>query len=168
MNTAEIRFFGPKIDIIIEIWFFRGRGSRMKGSEIMQLTHAGGVAFRKKGNQFSYLVISSSDGAHWVLPKGHIETGEGPEETALRELREEAGIIGEIVTELSTHQYKKEDEVINVRYFLIRHIGYGHPKENRSVQWVNEHGALQLLSFEDARKALRMAAKVASNDENTK
>ena len=39
------------------------------------LTHAGGVVFRKSDSQIFYLVVSSSDGANWVLPKGHIEPG---------------------------------------------------------------------------------------------
>jgi hypothetical protein len=39
-------------------------------------THAGGVTFRKSGDRTLYLIVSSSDGAHWVLPKGHIEPGE--------------------------------------------------------------------------------------------
>src|SRR3712207_9181303 len=36
----------------------------------------------------------------WALPKGHIEAGETPEGTAVREVAEETGIIGEVVAPL--------------------------------------------------------------------
>jgi 8-oxo-dGTP pyrophosphatase MutT (NUDIX family) len=39
-----------------------------------------------------FLMVESSGGGSWVLPKGHIERGESVKECALRELREEAGI----------------------------------------------------------------------------
>ena len=70
------------------------------------LTHAGSVTYRQDQKETFYLIISSSDGAHWVLPKGHIESNESPEETALRELREEAGIIGEIVDRLLIQSFE--------------------------------------------------------------
>ena len=130
--------------------------------ENMKLTHAGGVVFQKKESQTLYLVISSSDGANWVLPKGHIEQGETPQDTALRELQEETGIIGEIVSELSTQYFKRLDEIIHVQYFLISKLSHSEAKENRSIKWVNQQTALQLLSFEDARNVLKDAAKVLS------
>ena len=71
------------------------------------LTHAGCVVFRKDGEEILFLVISSSSGKHWVLPKGHIEENESPEAAALRELKEEAGIKGQIVEPLSIRKYKK-------------------------------------------------------------
>ena len=39
----------------------------------------------------SYLLLHYESG-HWDFPKGHIESGEDPEETAKRELQEETGI----------------------------------------------------------------------------
>ena len=33
----------------------------------------------------------------WSLPKGHIEAGETPEDTAVREVAEETGILGEVL-----------------------------------------------------------------------
>jgi 8-oxo-dGTP pyrophosphatase MutT (NUDIX family) len=129
---------------------------------MMKLTHAGGVVFYKKGNQILYLVISSSNGTHWVLPKGHIELSETPEDAALRELQEETGIVGEIVAELPAQHFKKLDEIIYVQYYLISKLRSTDAEEERSVQWVDEKTALHLLSFENARRVLRNAANVLS------
>ncbi len=126
----------------------------------MKFTHAGGVVFKREGDKTYYLIISSSDGENWVLPKGHIEFGETLQETALRELLEEVGIVGEIVAELSTQSFKRIDELINVQYFLIKKLKDGKAIEIRSVQWLEEKTALKLLSFEDNRKVLSKGARV--------
>lgn len=118
------------------------------------LTHAGAVVFRKTDSQILYLVVSSSDGANWVLPKGHIDPGETPETAALRELSEEAGIVGEIVDHLSARQFKKRDKDATVQYFLVRESGSTESIENRIIRWEEEQAALQLLTFPEARAAL--------------
>lgn len=87
------------------------------------LTHAGAVVFRRRNDQVLYLVVSSSDGLNWVLPKGHIDPGETPEIAALRELEEEAGIIGEIVVSLSTRDFVKNGKEAAVKFFLVRETG---------------------------------------------
>jgi 8-oxo-dGTP pyrophosphatase MutT (NUDIX family) len=124
------------------------------------LTHAGGVVFRQSDSQIFYLVVSSSDGLNWVLPKGHIEPGESPEETALRELKEEAGVVGEIVERLSEQHFKKGDKEVDIQYFLIRELGATEATENRTVRWEEELAALQLLTFDEARSALLEGAAI--------
>src|SRR5712691_7899395 len=111
------------------------------------LTHAGGVVFRKRDSQMFYLVVSSSDGANWVLPKGHIEPGESPEAAALRELREEAGVMGEIVDRLSVQHFKKADKDVAVQYFLVRKVGSTEAAEKRTLRWEDEQAAVRLLTF---------------------
>lgn len=62
------------------------------------LTHAGGVVFRKRAASIEYLVVQASqDKSQWVLPKGHIEPGEDPRETAVREVKEETGYWARVV-----------------------------------------------------------------------
>jgi bis(5'-nucleosidyl)-tetraphosphatase len=124
-------------------------------------THAGGVTFRRSGDRTFYLVISSSDGGHWVLPKGHIEPGESPEATVLRELKEEAGVMGEIVDRLYMQRFEGPEEEAIVQYFLVRELASTEASEKRSLRWEDEQTALQLLTFEDSRAALRNAAAVA-------
>ena len=127
---------------------------------LMKFTHAGAVVFQQNGNQTNYLIISSSNGSDQVLPKGHIEPNETPENAALRELREEAGITGEIVAELTEQHFKVLDEIIYVQYFLIRKLGSIEEKENRSIQWLDEKTAMSVLTFEEAKAVLKKAIEV--------
>ena len=126
------------------------------------LTHAGAVVFRRRNDQVLYLVVSSSDGLNWVLPKGHIDPGETPEIAALRELEEEAGIVGEIVIPLSVRDFIKGGKEAAVKFFLVRELGATASKEDRTVRWEEQAAAQQLLTFAEAREALSEgAAKMA-------
>lgn len=122
------------------------------------LTHAGAVVFRKRDDRVLYLVVSSSDGLNWVLPKGHIDPGETPEIAALRELEEEAGIVGEIVAPLSTRDFIKGGKESAVQFFLVREIGAIESTEDRTVRWEEQAAAQQLLTFAEAREALSEGA----------
>jgi len=128
-------------------------------------SHAGAVAFRKAGDRTFYLIVASSDGAHWVLPKGHIEPGEAPERAALRELKEEAGIAGEIVECLRTQSFRTAKEEVVVQYFLVRATGAAAATEQRSRRWEGEQEALRLLTFPEAQAALREAIASLSGPE---
>jgi 8-oxo-dGTP pyrophosphatase MutT (NUDIX family) len=121
-------------------------------------THAGAVAFRKSRDRMLYLVVSSSDGRHWVLPKGHIEPGESPEAAALRELSEEAGVRGEIVARLPIESFEGPEGKVIVQYFLVRELASTEAREKRSLRWEDEEAASRLLTFGEAREALRHAA----------
>jgi 8-oxo-dGTP pyrophosphatase MutT (NUDIX family) len=58
---------------------------------------AGGVAFRRRDSQIDVALILVGAQKRWQLPKGLLDEGESPEETALREVREEAGIETELL-----------------------------------------------------------------------
>jgi len=118
------------------------------------LTHAGAVVFREREAQVLFLVVSSSDGLNWVLPKGHIDPGETAEIAALRELEEEAGVVGEIVSPLSARDFIKAGKEARVQFFLVREKGAIKSIENRTVRWEEEAAALRLLTFAEAKEAL--------------
>ena len=128
----------------------------------MQLTHAGTVVFRQRDSQVFYLVVSSSDGINWVLPKGHIDPEETPEIAALRELAEEAGVVGEIVAPLAVRQFRKGAKELQAQYFLVRETGATESTENRTIRWEAEAEASRLLTFAEARAALLEGAALVN------
>jgi 8-oxo-dGTP pyrophosphatase MutT (NUDIX family) len=128
-------------------------------SETKALTHAGCVVFRNDGAGTQYLVVSSSDGLNWVLPKGHIDPGESAATAAVRELWEEAGVVGEVVERLSIQHYQRGTKDVAIEYFLVRETGATEAIEERVIRWELEPQAFELLTFAEAKAALREGAE---------
>ncbi len=56
----------------------------------------GVIPVRENQGQKEYLILQQGNGS-WSFPKGHMESGESEEQTALRELLEESGLTAELV-----------------------------------------------------------------------
>ncbi|MEE8580608.1 MAG: NUDIX domain-containing protein [Myxococcota bacterium] len=119
------------------------------------LSHAGGIVFRDSGGRREYLLVRSRNALrHWVFPKGHIEAGESPEQTAEREVREEAGARVELVAPVGESQFDRPVERVHVRYFSMRYQGPCAADEERDTRWCSYEQALACLSFEEDRRLL--------------
>lgn len=71
----------------------------------MEETSAGGLVVDRSGVAPRGALIGRLDRRGrllWSLPKGHVEDGETPEDTAVREVAEETGIRGRVVAPLGT------------------------------------------------------------------
>lgn len=65
---------------------------------------AGGVVLNNLGE----VLVVSQNGDSWSLPKGHIDEGEEPVESAKREIKEESGISSvNLVKELGSYERYK-------------------------------------------------------------
>lgn len=128
-----------------------------------EFSHAGGVVARSDGSGHRFLLVQSRrNPSHWVLPKGHIDPGETAEEAAVREVREEAGVVGEIVSELGVDSYSLPgslaEEDVRVLYFLMRFAGEVPADEDRALRWLGLEEARCTLSFDRSRALVQKAA----------
>jgi 8-oxo-dGTP diphosphatase len=93
----------------------------------------------------------------WALPKGNLDAGERPEETALREVFEETGVRGHLVEKLGDvkYTYTRRDgaRVFKIVSFYLLRAGRGRIGE------IEEHMRLEVdearwLPLEDATRLL--------------
>jgi ADP-ribose pyrophosphatase YjhB (NUDIX family) len=131
-------------------------------------TSAGGIVIRFQ-DSIPQLVVGrrrrEKDGQTWTLPKGTPIPGESLEETALREVREETGLVVRIVSPLDAIRYTFVQRGTRihktVHYFMMEPMGGGlenHDHEFEEVRWVAFDEAPELLSFETERSLVGLAA----------
>ena len=122
-----------------------------------EFSHAGGLVVRNDTGVDRFLLVRSRDKRHWVLPKGHIDPGESAEQTAAREVREEAGVVAEIVSRLGIDAYSLPHEEVRVLYFLMRFTGDCQPDEDRELCWLAREEAIRTLHFPGSRDLVERA-----------
>ncbi|HXC68965.1 MAG TPA: NUDIX domain-containing protein [Pyrinomonadaceae bacterium] len=126
------------------------------------LTHAGGVVFRKPWfRQARYLLVESSGGSiEWVLPKGKIEDGEDLRETAVREVHEESGVWARICCDLGRLSYSVNGKEIRTQIFLMEQAARGFRNEyTRKNKWLTLEQAKQRATHLATRELLDLAEK---------
>jgi len=102
----------------------------------------------------------------WGLPKGQVEPDERPEETAVREVREESGLDAEVERDLGEISYFYVWEGVRirkrVRFFLMRATGGDvsrHDHEMEEVRWFPLDEAIHIASYTSEREVLEGAAR---------
>jgi len=127
---------------------------------------SGGVIFRKSDNSIEVALIAVRGGKAWCLPKGLIDKNEDPPATALREVREEAGLHGEIIEKIGHISYWyfiNEDRVKvhkMVHFFLLKYIKgdtEDHDHEVDEARWFQIDEAIETLSYRSEKQIMQKA-----------
>lgn len=136
--------------------------------EIVREPTAGGIVFRrdKKGGIEILLIQDAKD--RWTIPKGHIEEGENAQQTARREIGEEAGLkqvdvlgwLGKI-----HFRYRRIDKLVlmTTQIYLVRAKGDTDAIQKEEwmngIKWFSFHDALDAIEYEDIGKLMLLAMK---------
>jgi len=109
---------------------------------------------------------TKSEPDYYGFPKGHRDPGESIELTAIREVKEETGLIVELISLVGLSQYIVFDQGVEqlkmVRYYLARPVGgsleHG-DDEHDEVLWASIKKARNLLTYKADVQTLRVAKK---------
>jgi ADP-ribose pyrophosphatase YjhB (NUDIX family) len=118
-----------------------------------RVTHAGGIVFRGTTPNIEILLVTAKRNRRaWIFPKGHVEKCETLEETAVREVEEEAGVVGDIVAAIGPPvEFDGPTEHVSVQYFLIRMVKETSETDGRKKRWVPFEDAERLLTYDNTR-----------------
>jgi 8-oxo-dGTP pyrophosphatase MutT (NUDIX family) len=123
--------------------------------------------YRQLSSGTEILMIQDRVG-RWTIPKGHVEEGERLEQTALREVREETGLVNlKIRDKLDKIHffYRKDGKLIfmTTYVFLMEAIKKSDelvPENSEGiadVKWFAAEEALKLIEYRDTEKLFRLA-----------
>ena len=110
----------------------------------------------------------------WSLPKGHLEEGESEEQTAVREVREETGILGNVVGKLGIIDFwfvadgRRVHKTVHHFLLLATDPEGGlelsdEDVEVSEVSWVPVRELPELLAYADERRLLERVPELLAD-----
>jgi len=137
--------------------------------EVVRETTSGGIIFRrnKKNNQLEILLIQDAKN-RWTIPKGHVEEGEEPKDTAKREIQEETGLkemkvlnwLGKV-----NFRYRRGHTLVlmTMHIYLVHGLGDTddlHGEDWLSdIKWLPATTAMDKIAYDDIGKLILLGMK---------
>ena len=130
----------------------------MSTRTIVLVEQSGVIPYRIMDEKIEVMLITSSGGKRWVIPKGLIEPDMTPEDSAAKEAWEEAGLLGQVFPDLmGTYEYYKSGCTCQVDVFLLQveTVVENWPEAyKRKRQWVSIPKAIKRVDEPDLKLIL--------------
>lgn len=125
---------------------------------------AGGVVYRTRDDGVIEVKLITTKSWKFSLPKGHVEQNDSTEDTAIREVKEEAGVDAKIEAFLGTAEWKlRSGDTKTVYIYLMKCIKDGKvndpDREIIKAEWKTLDEAVRLVDFPPMRKLLFYAVR---------
>jgi 8-oxo-dGTP pyrophosphatase MutT (NUDIX family) len=136
--------------------------------EVVRETTSGGIVFRRgKNGQLEILLIQDAKN-RWTIPKGHVEEGEQPNQTAEREIREETGLqemkvydwLGKV-----NFRYRRTHTLVlmTMHIYLVHGLGDTNALKGEDwlsdIRWLPAHEAVDKIAYDDIGKLMLLGMK---------
>jgi ADP-ribose pyrophosphatase YjhB (NUDIX family) len=140
--------------------------------EVVHETTSGGVVFRRtKEGKVEILLIQDAKN-RWTIPKGHVEEGEEPRQTAEREIREETGLQDmEVLYWLGkvNFRYRRSHTLVlmTMHIYLVEGKGDTDKLEGEDwltdIKWMPSAEAVDKIAYDDIGKLILVGMKKIRN-----
>ena len=111
-------------------------------------------------------MVTTRDGHRWTIPKGHIEEGMSPQESAAKECEEEAGLRGSVhPRHLCVYSYEKRGTTRQVRVYLLLvedEMRRWPEQDRRHRKWMTVDRAVMCVAHDELRNGFRKAERMLS------
>ncbi len=135
----------------------------MKAASAVRVIQAAAIPYRWHSGRLEIALITRRQGGSWIVPKGHVEPGETPRQSARREATEEAGLLGKIgLRPLGSYEYLKGREPRIVHVFLLqvtRELRRWSEDDFRNREWIRLERAIERVRERGLRHLLRSLAE---------
>jgi len=144
-------------------------GRRPVIDEAVHETTSGGIIFRRdqKTNELELLLIQDAKN-RWTIPKGHVEPGEEPKQTAEREIQEETGLqdmkvmnwLGKV-----NFRYRRGHTLVlmTMHIYLVQALGDTDKLKGEDwlndIKWLPATEAIDKIAYEDISKLILLGMK---------
>ncbi len=127
---------------------------------------SGGVIYRLSKDVIEVALVVLTGRKSWCLPKGIIDKGEDPPTAAIREVREETGLSGEMINKLGyiSYWYYLNNNMVKVHktvhFYLLKFISGNtgdHDHEVEESRWFPISEAIKELSYKNERDIMLRA-----------
>jgi 8-oxo-dGTP pyrophosphatase MutT (NUDIX family) len=136
-------------------------------TEAVHETTSGGVIFRRLDEGFEILLIADMK-KRWTIPKGHVDPGEEPRQTAQREIQEETGLqqikvyswLGKV-----NFQYRRLNTLVlmTMHLYLVEITSdsdnFKPEKWLSDIKWFKPEEAINLIEYDDISKLILVGIK---------
>jgi ADP-ribose pyrophosphatase YjhB (NUDIX family) len=137
--------------------------------EVVRETTSGGIVFRRHGDNQQVQILLMQDAKNrWTIPKGHVEPGEEPKQTAEREIREETGLkemrvyswLGKV-----NFRYRRNHTLVLMTMHIYLVEGRGntdklHPEDwLNDIKWLPAAEAVDKIAYDDIGKLILVSMK---------
>lgn len=135
---------------------------------------AGGLIFRRRAGALELFFIKDPY-QRWTFPKGHQEPGETMEQTAVREIQEEAGLTGlRLIGPVgrTLFRFRREGTLIEktVHFFLFEAAADARERITgeegiNEASWVPAYRAFDMSGYRNLDRLLSKALRMIAEDE---